>query len=71
MELEKKLYCYNCKEETVYQKRRNNNTYMESHCRECGCFEWQNRAVESEVKKWAEYNLVKGIPNFEEVQRII
>jgi hypothetical protein len=44
---------------------------MESHCRECGCFEWQNRAVESEVKKWAEYNLVKGIPNFEEVQRII
>lgn len=56
------IYCYNCKANTIYHHRdAHGNSYVESHCAECGWLEWQNRAVEREKQKWIEYNIENGL----------
>lgn len=56
------IYCYNCKANTLYHhKDTHGNSYVESHCAECGWLEWQNRAVEREKQKWIEYNMENGL----------
>ncbi|WP_397539982.1 hypothetical protein [Rummeliibacillus pycnus] len=56
------IYCYNCKLNTIYHHRdTHGNSYVESHCAECGWLEWQNRAVEREKQKWIDYNKEHGI----------
>ncbi|MFJ8263520.1 hypothetical protein ACIQ4I_16445 [Rummeliibacillus sp. NPDC094406] len=56
------IYCYNCKSNTIYHhKDTHGNSYVESHCSECGWLEWQNRAVEREKQKWIDYNKEQGI----------
>ena len=59
---DKKVYCYSCRKVTFFTHRdSNNNIGVESHCSECAgiWFEWQNRAVEREMKKWLDYNSTK------------
>lgn len=59
---EKIIYCYNCKANTLYHhKDTHGNSYVESHCAECGWMEWQNRAVEREKQKWIEFNNKNGL----------
>ncbi|MER2071102.1 MAG: hypothetical protein ABS898_04255 [Psychrobacillus sp.] len=56
---EKEIYCYNCRKKTLFTCRDlRNNKGVESHCSECPTFwfEWQNKAVEREMKKWVVYN---------------
>ncbi|WP_244950944.1 hypothetical protein [Rummeliibacillus suwonensis] len=56
------IYCYNCKTHTIYHHRdTHGNSYVESHCSECGWFEWQNKAVEREKQKWIAYNIEQSI----------
>ncbi|MGM9968552.1 hypothetical protein [uncultured Rummeliibacillus sp.] len=56
------IYCYNCKANTLYHhKDTHGNSYVESHCAECGWLEWQNRAVEREKQKWIEFNNKNGL----------
>lgn len=56
------IYCYNCKANTLYHhKDTHGNSYVESHCAECGWMEWQNRAVEREKQKWIEFNNKNGL----------
>lgn len=59
---DKKVFCYICRKITFFTyKDSHNNSGVESHCSEClGIwFEWQNRAVEREMKKWIDYNSTK------------
>ncbi|MGE7978471.1 hypothetical protein [Psychrobacillus sp. NPDC093200] len=57
---EKEIYCYSCRRKTLFTCRDlNNNKGVDSHCSECinFWFEWQNKAVEREMKKWLDYNV--------------
>ncbi|MFE6170197.1 hypothetical protein ACFVP8_20305 [Viridibacillus arvi] len=59
--MEKVMYCYYCKADTIYKKYRQNNSYTESHCSVCEAKEWQNKVIYQEIKKWIEFNREKGL----------
>ncbi|MGG0664859.1 hypothetical protein ABE042_12180 [Viridibacillus arvi] len=69
--MEKVMYCHICRNETIYKKYRQNNSYTESHCSVCNCYEWQNKAVASEIKKWIENNIQKGLTTAWKLKRFI
>ncbi|MGX9135931.1 hypothetical protein ACWV26_16440 [Rummeliibacillus sp. JY-2-4R] len=62
---DKIIFCYSCNSMTIYHHRdTHGNSYVDSHCDECGFMEWQNRAVHREKEKWVEFNRDHGIePN--------
>lgn len=65
--MEKVMYCHICKKDTIYKKYRPNNSFTESHCNQCNSYEWQNKAISNEVKKWIDFNIQKGISTLADV----